>query len=80
MLDFITLAIVVTDMVTNAQEMRYIRLALVLNMGRVGERVKNLEFVFIKNLYNEQHWELFKLFLVNFLLAYILTIILLLMA
>ena len=66
-------------MATNFEEMRYIRLILVLNIGRAGERVKNLEFVFIKNFYNEQYWELFKLLLINFLLAYILTIVLLLM-
>ena len=52
MLDFITLMIIVVDMATNVREMKYIRLALVLNMGRTGERVRNMEFVFIKNFYN----------------------------
>ena len=79
MLDFITLIIVVVDMATNLEEMKYIRLILVLNMGRTGERVRNLELTFIKSFYNEQYWELFKLLLINFLLAYILTIFLLLM-
>ena len=74
------MAIIVVDMATNFEQMKYIRLALVLNIGRTGERVRNLEFVFIKNFYNEQYWKLFKLSLVNFLLAYILTIVLLLMA
>ena len=79
MLDFLTFVVIVVDMAVNFEEMKYIRLVLVLNMGRTGERVKNLEFVLIKNFYNEQYWELFKLLLTNFLLAYILTIILLLM-
>ena len=80
MLDFITLVIVVVDITTNFEIMRYIRLILVMNMGRAGERVKNLEFVFIKNFYNEQYWELFKLLLINFLFAHILATLLLLMA
>ena len=80
MLDFITLVIVVVDMATNFEEMKYIRLILVLNIGRTEERVKNLEFAFIKNFYNEQYWELFKLLLINFLFAHILAAILLLMA
>ena len=67
-------------MATNFEEMKYIRLILVLNMGRTGERVRNLEFVFIKNFYNEQYWELFKLLLINFLFAHVLAIILVLMA
>ena len=55
-------------------------MALIFNMARTGERIKNLEFVFITNFYNEQYWELFKLFLINFLFAHILATLLLLMA
>ena len=74
------MVIVVVDMATNFEEMKYIRLILVLNIGRTEERVKNLEFAFIKNFYNEQYWELFKLLLINFLFAHVLAIILVLMA
>lgn len=59
---------------------RWLRILFLFKLTFIVEKVKYLEIVLIKNFYNEQYWHLIKVFLINFIFAHILSILLLNMA
>ena len=51
-----------------------------IKLKKTFEKVKILEIVFIENSYNEQYWELVKVFIFNFLFAHFVGLLLVLMS
>ena len=53
---------------------------MLLKLSRAAEKIKILEFILIQNCYREQYWELVKVFIINFLFAHIIGVLLIMMA
>ena len=80
-LDFIIFFIFILDISTVLREVPALRLVFMfLKTKSVLERVSLLEIVLIKNYFKEQYWEVAKLFIFNYMVAHVVSLILLLIA
>ena len=80
-LDFVVVLIFIFDILMIFREAPALRLLFMfLKTKSVLERVNILEIVLIKNYFKEQYWEVAKLFIFNYMVAHVVSLILLLIA
>ena len=68
------------DSIEMFEIVKYFRLIMLLKLPRAAEKIRILEIVLIQNCYKEQYWELAKLFIINFIFAHIIGVLLIMMA
>ena len=78
-IDALIVAIFICDLFTSSFIISYFKFFIILKLAPTIEKIRNLQIIFIQNCFNEQYWELVKVFLSNFLFAHFLAIILVLM-
>lgn len=74
--DVASFFILLLDITTNVKGMSYLRLFIIFKLPACLGKIEKLEVYFIRNIYNEQYWELTKVFLVNFCMAHVICILL----
>jgi len=63
-------------MASQRQFITFFRMFIIFKLPQCLNKIEKLEVYFIRNVYNEQYWELAKVFLVNFCYAHIIAIFL----
>lgn len=76
LIDIISLIILLVDISTCLAGISYLRLFIFFKLPGCLNKIEKLEVYFIRNIYNEQYWEVAKVFLVNFCIAHIIALFL----
>lgn len=79
-IDVLSFMILLLDISGDFRIISYLRLFIVFKLPQCLSKIDKLEVYFIQNMYNEQYWNLAKVFIVNFCYAHIIALFLAAMA
>jgi hypothetical protein len=74
--DCVSFVILMIDISSHSEVVAYFRMFIIFKVPQCLDKIEKLEVYFVRNVYNEQYWELAKVFLVNFCYAHLLALLL----
>lgn len=79
-IDCVSFIVLLIDISTKQTFMSFFRMFIIFKLPQCLDKIEKLEVYFIRNVYNEQYWEMAKVFLVNFAFAHVISLFLAAMA
>lgn len=73
-IDFVSVAILLVDITSKQNFVTVFRMFIIFKLPQCLDKIEKIEVYFIRNVYNEQYWELIKVFIVNFCYAHVIAL------